>query len=178
MKKKIGLFMVMVLILTAAQSQSQSLGERLPGMERFQGYFPFYWDADTGKIWLEIEKFDVDFLYVSSLAAGLGSNDIGLDRSQLGGTRVVRFERIGPKVLLVQPNFSFRASSQSSAERKAVDDGFAKSVIWGFQVADVVAGRVIVDATSFFMQDAHGVTGSLQRTQASYRLDLSRSAFY
>jgi hypothetical protein len=178
MKKILGLFMVMVLTSIAAYSQSQSVSERLPDMERYQGYFTFYWDAGTGKIWLEIDKFDVDFLYVSSLAAGLGSNDIGLDRSQLGGTRVVRFERIGPKVLLVQPNFSFRASSPSFAERKAVDDGFAKSVIWGFQVADVVGGRVIVDATSFFMQDAHGVIGSLQRTQASYRLDLSRSTIY
>lgn len=178
MKKILGLFMVIVLMSIAAYSQSQSVSERLPDMERYQGYFTFYWDAGTGKIWLEIDKFDVDFLYVSSLAAGLGSSDIGLDRSQLGGTRVVRFERMGPKVLLVQPNFSFRASSPSFAERKAVDDGFARSVIWGFQVAEVVGGRVIVDATSFFMQDAHGVIGSLQRTQASYRLDLSRSTIY
>jgi len=177
--KKIAIPVVLMFsMLTPVFSQPQSVGERLPGMEKFPGYFPLYWDADTGKIWLEIDRFNEEFLYVSSLAAGLGSNDIGLDRSQLGRTRVVKFERMGPKVLLIQPNFSFRALTDSALERKAVDDGFAQSVIWGFQAADAAGDRVIVDATAFFMRDAHEVIGSLQGTQSNYRLDQSRSAIF
>ena len=159
--------------------QAQNFSEKLKQMDKYPGYFTFYWEESTGKIFLEIDKLDVEFLYVHSLSAGLGSNDIGLDRSQLGGTQVVKFHRIGPKILLIRPNYSYRAISDSAAERKAVDDGFATSVIWGFQVAEELEGRVYVDATAFFMQDAHDVIGSLRGSnQGSYRLDLTRSAFY
>jgi len=70
---------------------------------------------------------DTEFLYATGLAAGLGSNDIGLDRGQAGGGRLVSFERVGPKILMVQPNESFRSSSANPAERRSVEDSFAKS---------------------------------------------------
>ena len=60
-----------------------------------------------------------EFLYQSSLPAGIGSNDIGLDRGQLGATRIVRFERSGPKVLLIQSNLDYRAVSNDEDERLA-----------------------------------------------------------
>src|ERR1700726_531390 len=112
-----------------------SIDERVTGMQKLDGFFPIYWDERTGNLWLEISRFDSDFLYTTGLAAGLGSNDIGLDRGQGGGGRLVSFERIGPKVLLVQPNESFRSSSANQVERKSVEDSFAKSVLWGFTVA-------------------------------------------
>jgi len=96
------------------------------------GYFPMYWDEKAGKIYLEVSRFHDEFLYVDSLPAGMGSNDIGLDRGQIGGQRIVRFERSGPKVLLVQPNFRFRAITQDAAERRATQESFAESVLWGF----------------------------------------------
>jgi len=179
MKKIMCVLFVLIFIWAAVPLQAQSFSENLAKMNKYSGYFSFYWDEDSGKIFLEIDKFDEEFLYVNSLSAGLGSNDIGLDRSQLGGTQVVKFHRIGPKILLIRPNFSFRALSDSAAERKAVEDGFAQSVIWGFQVAAESEGCVYVDATSFFMQDAHNVIGSLRgRNQGNYRLDMSRSAIY
>lgn len=148
-------------------------------MERFPGYFTFYWDEKEGKIWLEIDKFDTEFLYVNFLPAGIGSEDVGLDRSQLGRTRIVKFQRIGPKVLLIQPNYSFRALSDNPYERKATEDAFAKSVIWGFNIEAGQHKRVLVDATSFFMRDAHGVIGALKwAEQGNYSLDLTRSAIY
>jgi hypothetical protein len=82
-------------------------------MEKFPGFFTFYWDAKAGKIWLEIDKFNTEFLYVESLPAGIGSNDIGLDRGQLGDSSIVRFDRSGPRVLLIAPNYSFRATSNN-----------------------------------------------------------------
>jgi hypothetical protein len=153
--------------------------EKAADMEKFAGYFNFYWDAEKGKIWLEIDKFDTEFLYVSSLPAGLGSNDIGLDRNQLGSTKIVKFHRIGPKVFLIQPNYSFRATSRNPYERKAVEDAFAKSVIWGFKVEAEEDGKVLVDASPLFLRDAHGVTARLRRAnQGDYRLDITRSSIY
>ena len=102
-------------------------------MERYDGYFPFYYDDQKGKLWMEIDKFNTEFLYVNSLPAGIGSNDIGLDRGQLGNTRVVKFVRSGPKILLVQPNYGYRAVSDNDEERKSVEQAFAQSVLWGFE---------------------------------------------
>jgi Domain of unknown function (DUF5117) len=109
----------------------------------------------------------------------VGSNDIGLDRGQLGATRIVRFQRSGPKVLLVQENLDYRANSSDAEERRAVHDSFAESVLWGFSISAEDNGRALVDATEFFLHDAHGIPAVLHRTkQGDYVLDASRSAIY
>ena len=159
-----------------AQAQGGSIADRTAGMQKFDGYVPVYWDERTGALWLEIPRFDNEFLFSTGLAAGLGSNDIGLDRGQSGGGRVVMFQRVGPKILLVQPNQSFRSSSANAAERKAVEDSFAKSVLWGFTVAAESNGRVLVDATDFLLRDVHGAANALR--PGNYRVDRTRSAFY
>src|SRR5579872_2170627 len=139
-----------------AGGRTPSIEERVASMQKLDGYFPLYWDERTGSIFLEIPRFDVEFLLTTGLAAGLGSNDLGLDRGQEGGGRLVSFERIGPKVLLIQPNETFRSSSANPAERKSVADSFARSVLWGFTVAAETSGRVLVDASDFVLRDAHG----------------------
>src|SRR5689334_18464456 len=145
-------------------------------MQKLDGFFPLYWDERTGNLWLEIPRFDAEFLYTTGLAAGLGSNDIGLDRGQEGGGRIVMFQRVGPKVLLVQPNESFRSSSANAAERKSVEDSFARSVLWGFTVAAESNGHALVDATNFLLRDVHGAANALR--PGTYRVDATRSAFY
>jgi hypothetical protein len=145
-------------------------------MQKFDGYVPLYWDDRSGSLFIEIARFDTDFLFSTGLAAGLGSNDIGLDRGAGGGGRLVSFQRVGPRVLLVQPNLSFRSSSPNPLERKSVEDSFAKSVLWGFPVAAENSGRVLVDATDFLLRDVTGAAGSLR--PGTYRVDRSRSAFY
>src|SRR5450432_4227333 len=145
----------------AAPPRTPSIEERTSGMQKLDGYFPVYWDERTGYLWLEIPRLDADFLYATGLAAGLGSNDIGLDRGQEGGGKVVSFQRVGPKVLLVQGNELFRSSSASAAERKSVEDSFAKSVLWGFAVGAESDGRVLVDATDFLLRDGHGAGNAL-----------------
>jgi hypothetical protein len=152
-----------------------SIEERTAAMHKIDGYFSLYWDERTGSLYLEIPRFDSDFLYATGLAAGLGSNDIGLDRGQEGGGKVVRFERVGPKVFLMQGNENFRSSSDNPAERRSVADSFAKSILWGFTVAAESNGRVLVDATDFFVRDGNGSGGSLG---AAYRLDRTRSAVF
>ena len=163
----------------AATDKMTSIADKTKSMDKMAGYFPIYWDAKAGKLWLEIDKWGAEFLYQSSLPAGIGSNDIGLDRGQLGGTHVVRFERSGPKVLLVQANLMYRAISNDADERRAVRDSFAESTLWGFTVAAEEGERALVDATDFFLRDAHGVPAALRRAkQGTYRLDASRCALY
>ena len=170
---------VMMSLLLSVCLQAQTITDKVKSMEKFPGFFTFYWDAKAGKIWLEIDKWNTEFLYVESLPAGIGSNDIGLDRGQLGSSSIVRFDRSGPRVLLVAPNYRFRANSNNVDERLAVKDAFAESTLWGFEVAAEEGGRVLVDATSFYLRDVHQVTNTLQRgQQGTYRLETSRSAFY
>src|SRR5438876_2890066 len=156
-----------------------TIAEKVAGMQKFPGYFPFYWDAKAGKLWLEIDKWNAEFLYVESLPSGIGSNDIGLDRGQLGQSHIVRFERTGPRVLLIAPNAAFSANSDNADERRAVKDAFAESTLWGFEVAAEEGNRALVDATAFYLRDVHGIPGTLQRNQqGQFRLDPTRCAFY
>ena len=160
-------------------TKSQTISEKVAGMQKYPGYFPFYWDSKAGKIWLEIDKWNSEFLYLESLPAGIGSNDIGLDRGQLGNSFIVRFDRSGPRVLLVAPNYDFRATTDNPDEKRAVKDAFAESTLWGFEVAAEEDGRALVDATAFFLRDVHQVPATLQRAQqGTYRLEPTRCAFY
>ncbi|MYE92006.1 MAG: DUF5117 domain-containing protein, partial [Gemmatimonadetes bacterium] len=166
----------------SAQPGAQTGGEvptiedRTASMELMDGFMPLYWEEASGRIWLEIGEWDTDVLHASGIGAGLGSNDIGIDRGQLAGSRVVRFQRVGPKVLMIQPNYRFRASSDNAAERKAVEDAFAPSTLWGFTVGAETGDRVLVDFTPFLLQDIAGLAGRMR--PGTYRLDASRSAVY
>jgi len=160
----------------AAQARSQTIAERTANMQKLDGFFPLYWDERAGTLWLEIPRFNTEVLYTTGLAEGLGSNDIGLDRGIAGGGRLVTFERVGPKVLMVQSNENFRSSSRNPAERKSVEDSFAKSVLWGFTVAAESNGHVLVDATDFVLRDGFGAAASLR--PGNYRVDRVRSAVY
>ena len=143
------------------------------------GYFDFWYSDDEGKIYLQIERMDEEFLYVNSLAAGLGSNDIGLDRNQLGNTRVVSFHRVGPKVLLKQRNLDYRAVSDNPDEVASVRDAFAQSTIAGFKVVAKTGDAVLIDLTPMLLSDAHGVAARLKSgKQGNYKVDAARSAVY
>ena len=154
-----------------------SIAEKTQNLEKKNGFFPVYWDAASGKVYLEVVRLEESFIYLNSLPAGLGSNDIGLDRSQLGQTSLVRFERSGPKVLLVKQNLRYRAISDDAQERASVQEAFAEGILWGFTAAAESDGRVLVDATGFIVRDSHGIVQRLAATnQGSFKLDTSRSA--
>jgi Met-zincin/Domain of unknown function (DUF5117) len=173
------LFVACFVNARAENGQSPSIPDKTAGMERLAGYYNLYWDPKQARLWLEIDKLGKEFLYQTSLPAGVGSNDIGLDRGQLGETRIVRFDRIGPKVLLIQENLDYRAVTKDADEVRAVRDSFAESALWGFTVAAETGGTILVDATDFFLRDAHGIPATLRRLkQGSYKLDGARSAIY
>lgn len=148
-------------------------------MEKKDGFLPYYWDAKKGKVYLEIKQFDTELLYYPSLAQGIGSNDIGLDRGRLGQEHVIKFQRTGNKILMLEPNYGYRALSKDPLERRAVEESFAQSVHWGFEIAAENAGTALVDLTPFLMQDAVGAVQGITRSrQGTFRLDASRSAMY
>ena len=161
----------------------QDIATRTAKMTTFEGLLPLFWDASAGKLYLEIPKLNAsgaspDLLYTHGLPFGTGSNDLGLDRGQVSEGTIVRFERFGPKVLLVQPQEAFRSSATDAAEQLSVRQSFPESVLAGFKVEAEDADRaVLVDATDFFLRDAHGVAETLAALkQGSYRLDERRSA--
>jgi hypothetical protein len=148
-------------------------------LQKIDGFLPLYWDADNGKLLMEISRFGEEMIYQTSLPAGVGSNPIGLDRTQLGQTHIVRFDRVGPRVLMVEPSYRFRALSNDPAEERAVADSFAQSVLAGFKVEVSNERAVLVDATDFFLSDGHGVARRLREgKQGSYSVDRNRSAIF
>ena len=149
------------------------------GITKYEGFYDFYHDENTDKLFLQIETLDKEFLYVRSLSEGIGSNDIGLDRGQLGDGVVVSFKRFGNKIMLIQPNQDYRAITANKEEKQSVKEAFAKSILHGFVIKQEKNGVFLVDATSFFMRDAHGVAKTLARNkQGNYNLDTSKSAFH
>jgi hypothetical protein len=157
----------------------KSIADKTRGLQRFDGFLPLYWSESDGKLYLEIPQPDLSLLYLTTLTQGLGSNDVGLDRGQIGEARYVQFRRVGPKLLLVQPNLGFRADSPDADERRAVEQSFAESVLFGFKIVAEDGGRVLVDATDFALRDGHGAIPAIKKAeQGSYKLDKDRSAVF
>ena len=143
----------------------------------YKGFFNFQYELKSNKIFLELDELDRDFLYINSLKTGLGSNDIGLDRGKLGKQRIVRFKRYGNKILLIQPNLKYRANSENIAERKSVEEAFAFSVIFGFDILESSSNKFKIDLTPFLLQDSNGVIDRLKNSnQGNYTIDLSKSS--
>lgn len=163
------------LFLIGSWSQAQILEGKT--VENYNGFFDFYYEESKDKIYLKVTDLDSEFLYVNSLASGVGSNDIGLDRGQLGSTRLVKFTKAGNKLLLVQPNLGYRAITENQMERKSIEQAFAKSVIYGFEIVEEKDNHYIIDITDFLMEDAHGVANQLKNgNQGSYSYDKAKSA--
>lgn len=166
-------------LMAAIAQNNTKIVEKTKNMKKMDGFFPFWWDNASGKIWLLVSKLNQEFLYVNSLPAGLGSNDIGLDRGQIGDTRIVYFKKTGKKLLLIQPNYDYRASSADANEQKAVRESFASSTLAGFTIEEEENGEILVDITPFLLRDAHGAADKIRAArEGSYTLNEARSAIY
>ncbi len=173
------LLLIIIFPIIGFAQKLPSIDEKTKGLTKYEGFLNFYWDEVNGKIWFEIDKPGTEILYVQSLPAALGSNDIGLDRGLLGGSRIIRFNRVGLKMLMIQPNYNYRALSNDKAEQRAVEQSFAQSSIWGFTIEAESNGRALVDATDFLLRDAMKVANRLKSMkQGIYTLEKTRSAIY
>jgi len=149
----------------------------LNNTKKNQGFFTFFLKESKNQVLLEIDEFEKDFLYINSLSTGIGNNDIGLDRGQLGQERIVFFKKMGNKIFLIQPNLKYRAVTENESEKKSVKEAFAKSVLYGFKIEKAVKGKYYINFTPFLLQDAHGVSLRLKKMgEGNYRVDDSRSA--
>ena len=158
---------------------AETIASFTKNMQKQAGFIPVYYSSEDDKVYLQIEALDEPLLFQSSLPHGVGSNDIGLDRGQLGATRLVQFERYGNKLLLKQLNTEYRASADNPAERASIDEAFADSVIAGFTIAASDDDSVLIDYTSQLLSDIHGVAERLKgRQQGSFKADPQRSGVY
>lgn len=169
--KHFSLLIIALIISSSVFADIPTIDQKTVGMKKYEGYVNFFWDNSTGKMWLEIDKFDTELLYLNSVSSGLSVN--GIDRNGLGQTKIVKFVRIGPKVLMIQPNYSYRAETDDKFVIDAVETGFGRSVIWGFEIAAEQDSKILVDATNFLIRDARNWGKRL----GSYKLDVSKSAF-
>lgn len=171
------LLLTLLAVCLPLAAQFQPIANVTGSMRSAPGLFPLYLDQVKGEVWMEIGELDEEFLLVEWLSRGLGYNPIGLDRAQLGSTSLVRFERHGAKILLVEPNQSYRSSSGDADEARAVEESFAASVQWGFEIAAETDGRYLINLTPFLLRDSHGVARRLSGTrEGDFRLDDKRSA--
>ncbi len=170
------LYFTCVLFLIGNIISAQFL-EQQKNLTSYDGYFKFHYNKSKDEIYLEVDKLGSEFLYVHSLATGLGSNDIGLDRGQIGNGVVVTFKKAGNKLLLVQPNQQYRAITDNVLEKRSVEQAFAKSVLFGFPIKEEKANTYIIDLTPFLLQDTHGIIDRLKyQKEGTYSVDKSRSS--
>ncbi len=177
--KRLSILILFLAVSVSAIAQTPTIKEKTKDLKITEGYFDYYFDEANDKMWLKVDKLNEEFLHANYLAAGVGSNDIGLDRSQQGGQRVVYFEKRGPKLMLIQPNLDYVAKSDNELEKKSVREAFASSVIHGFKIEAEEGGSYLIDLTPFLMDDSHNVSGRLRSMgEGSYNLDKNRSALY
>lgn len=177
--RKILLLALAVLAGCGQPVSEPGFADKLAGYGHQAGFIDLYHDDAGGRLLLRIDQLDTPLLYQSSMARGVGSNDLGLDRGQLGDTHVAEFQRHGNKLLLIAHNLDYRANSDNSGEIDAVAASFARSVLWGFEIAGKIGDDYYIDATDFFLRDAHGLGRRLQDAgEGSYAVDASRSAIF
>ncbi len=177
--KNILLGLLLLPSICFCQSSLPSIDQKTKDLKKYEGFLNFYWDENSGKIWLEIDKLDTELLYYTSLPAGLGSNDIGLDRGLLGGEKIIKFVKTGRKILMIEPNYNYRAVTNDPAEKRAVEQSFAQSALWGFTAEAEANNHWLVDATDFLLRDAMQIANRIRSNQqGNYSLDKSRSVLY
>lgn len=175
------LLLLALLMSIAAQAKTDvpAIEEFTSSFQEHPGFFSFYHDKARAKFYLEVPKQGTQFIFQTSLPWGLGSNDVGLDRGQLGETRLASFHVEGNKALLVQHNTEFRAQTRNPAERSSVDQAFADAVLYGFDIVASNDERVLIDYTPYLLSDVHGISQRLQQTdQGQFKADASRSVIY
>ena len=172
-------FYLLLVLLFSFYSLSAQYFKNNKAIKSYDGFFNFYYDDSNGKLFLEVKKLDQEFLFVHAVASGLGSNDIGIDRGQLGDGVVVKFIKTGNKLLLLQPNQNYRANTTNALEKKSVEQAFAKSILFGFPIKESINNSYLIDITPFLLKDTHNIIQTLKKKkEGTYKLDESRSAIW
>ena len=197
--RRLPFFILGLAIAAVANAQPSkppaTIASATQGLTRSDGFYPFYYDEKTGKVYLEIGRWNEEFLYFSSLPEGIGNG--GAERGQQQGV-IAKFVRMGQKVFLLQPDYEHRSVNGDANEKRVVADAFSQSVLYGFIPVAVEGDKALVDLTPFIVRDAlhigenigsgRGNPGSSFAAAANnragaaasggYRFDDSRSAVF
>lgn len=172
--------------------EKTTLASRVAGLEKHDGFFPYYWDEKKGAILFELSPAALarEFLYFNGLGSGIGSTEVFADRSSFSGAALCRLRRVGMRVLVIQENTDFRATAGSAELKHSVEFSFPTSVLAALPVEAEQDGTVLVNASALLMRDAtdllsqlrrptRAVGGTLVRQEpsqgANWRLDAERS---
>ena len=192
-----GLFALIALAPSLLLAKAANAADPIAGATLEAGFVDVYRNVDTGSVIIGVKELDQPFLLVTSLPGGLGSNDIGLDRGQVGKQYLARFKRVGKRLLLVADNTRFVADSNDADERQAAADAFAPSVLWAGPIIDpqsetrrhkdAQAPALLVDIGPYLSGDRHGIAAAMggpqgiaaalaTTDQGVYTIDPERSA--
>jgi hypothetical protein len=166
------------LAAAAPPEPTPTIAARTAGLKRFDGFIPFYWDAEKGQLLLEIGRWNEELLYGAGLAGGAGVLEVSLDRGQLGELGLVRFERAGPRVLLHQRQTAHRSGVGDAERTRVVEESFPSSILAAMPVAAADGERVLADATEFLLRDAVVLPLLKQAQVGEWRQDTARSAIH
>ncbi|QDF74052.1 MULTISPECIES: zinc-dependent metalloprotease [Shewanella] len=170
----LALALALTFMPTASLLAVENSAQVLKSSQAAKGFINLFYQQSSGDFYLEATRLNQPFLLVTSLPHGVGSNDIGLDRGQLGMTRLVQFERHGPYLILKQLNTRYRATTDNGAEQRAVKEAFAESVLWRGKVLD--GKQALVAINELVLNDLHGIKDTLEQTkQGHYQLDKESS---
>ena len=86
--------------------------------------------------------------HVSDRDYGVGSVELGIDRG-VNRQMVIRFERAGSRVHVVQQNLSHRALEGHPELVRNVRESFAASILAALPLEGEEGSRILVDATPF-----------------------------
>jgi hypothetical protein len=162
----------------APAEPAATLAARTAGLKRWDGLVPFYWDAEKGQLLIEVSRWKEELLYGAGLAGGAGLLEASLDRGQLGELGLVRFERVGPRVLLHQRQTAHRSGVADAERTRVVEESFPSSVLAALTVVAADGDRVLADATDFVLRDTVVLPLLKQAPLGDWRQDTARSALH
>ena len=150
---------------TKPTDAGSSFAARTAGLQKHDGFFPYYWDEKKGDILFELSPAALqgEFLYFTGLGSGIGSIETFADRSSFGAEAVCRFRRVGMRVLVIQENTSFRAPNGAPELQHSVEYSFPTSVLASLPIEAERDGTVLVDANALLLRDAFDLLSQLRR---------------
>jgi hypothetical protein len=165
-----------------ARSQTQAheptIAAYTAGLEKKNGFLPYYWDGRKGEILFELspEALHRQFLYYTALGTGIGSIQVFADRSSFGSSSLCRFERVGMRVLVIEENTRFRAVNGDQALKESVEQSFPTSVLAAMPIVAEQNGAVLVNANPLLVRDAFDLLTQLSRPSRVIGGQIVRSA--
>ena len=138
-------------VLAQNPPSSNSFKDRVAGLTRKGGFFPYYWDDKKGEVLFELSPgtLNREFLYFTALGTGVGSTEVFADRSSFGSSKLCRLRRVANRVLVIEENTSFRATQGSTDLKHSIEESFPVSVLAVLPVEAELDGTVLINANPF-----------------------------